>query len=459
MSAIFSLFTLRQYALGAILVCIAVLDPFGLTSSSDDASARWLNRVFASFYPDTGQQQIAVILIDDAYLTRNNTHWPLPYDEQSRLFRQLLSYKPRAVFVDLLYSHDHSAGAQEHSSQFLTNVFARYQHQGIPLLVANTGQVAGDAAEANTQAEFATTSTPALVSWSGTSQYPLAMDTPLGPMETPAMGLYRQYCKHSRCPTLPNDTIAATAAPAIAVQWGTTQSPQQLEVAKLSACSASAGTWGHALSELFHGLAGKADEQAKGRCPYSLTLTASDLEVNDPEDREVLARLLHDRLVLVGANITSASDLTQSPVHGKIPGVYLHAMALDNLLTRGMSYDREPGALPILGLNWLDLFELLLLAAIAVLKKLVSDVQPKAAASHWVHSLQGWCRAHTVAVWALFMAGLALFSWGVYGCHFTPVNVLGIATLSLVLFSEKIDTFFSKGQHTSPATTSTGTQG
>ncbi|MEX5590936.1 CHASE2 domain-containing protein, partial [Pseudomonas urmiensis] len=89
---------------------MAILAPFGLASSSDKASAQWLNRMFASHYPSLGQQRVAVVLIDDAYLMRNNSSWPMPYGEQSKLFKRLLAYKPQAVFVDLLYSHDHSLG-------------------------------------------------------------------------------------------------------------------------------------------------------------------------------------------------------------------------------------------------------------------------------------------------------------------------------------------------------------
>ena len=97
--------------------------------------------MFASSYPDTGQQRVAVVLVDDAYVMRNGTSWPMPYGEQSKLFKRLLAYKPKAVFVDLLYSHDHSLGDPERGSQLLANVFERYQRQGIPLLLANTGVI------------------------------------------------------------------------------------------------------------------------------------------------------------------------------------------------------------------------------------------------------------------------------------------------------------------------------
>jgi uncharacterized membrane protein len=42
--------------------------------------------------------------------------------------------------------------------------------------------------------------------------------------------------------------------------------------------------------------------------------------------------------VLVGGAVSGISDWHQSPVHGQVPGVILHAMALDNLLSLGDRY-------------------------------------------------------------------------------------------------------------------------
>ncbi len=44
------------------------------------------------------------------------------------------------------------------------------------------------------------------------------------------------------------------------------------------------------------------------------------------------------RYVLVGANIPGYNDFARSPVHGLVPGVHYHAMALDNLLSYGARY-------------------------------------------------------------------------------------------------------------------------
>ena len=57
------LFKYRRYWLAVIIVLLAILDPFGLASSSDKASAQWLNRMFASHYPSLGQQRVAVVVL------------------------------------------------------------------------------------------------------------------------------------------------------------------------------------------------------------------------------------------------------------------------------------------------------------------------------------------------------------------------------------------------------------
>ena len=133
-----------------------------------------------------------------------------------------------------------------------------------------------------------------------------------------------------------------------------------------------------------------------------------------------------------------------SPVHGQLPGVYLHAMALDNLINAGMDYAHEPANFPGLPFNWLDLLELALLALIAVLKAL----HARRLAGH-----RPWSRWRRREIrffsspcpsWLLVMSVLALMSVLLSVNNITPVNVLGIVLLSLVLFSERIEAFFDR---------------
>lgn len=184
---------LRKFSLLAGLggLIVILLDPFGLTSATDAASARLLNQLLANGYDEGARQRIAVVLIDDDYLRQRDSHWPLPYAEQSKLFRQLLAYRPAAVMVDLMYSYDHSQGRGNDSSQLLSNVFERYQDAAIPLYLASMGT-----ADIPTLPELAAASQPALVSWSGyQDQYPLAAETNIGWMDSAAFALYRAHCR------------------------------------------------------------------------------------------------------------------------------------------------------------------------------------------------------------------------------------------------------------------------
>ncbi|WP_435605729.1 CHASE2 domain-containing protein [Pseudomonas knackmussii] len=431
----------RPILFGLVVAFITLCDPFGLASSSNAASARWLNRLFADQYPDNGQRQVVVVLVDDAYLQRHQTYWPLPYSEQSKLFKRLLAYQPGAVFVDLLYSHDHSRTVDGQKtlmeSQLLANVFERYQRQGIPLLLANTGLQSGMDGAVNVLPRFAAVSRPALVSWSGfADQYPLALPTALGNLESPALGLYREYCRRHACPPLPADAKAATQLPAMALQWGLKLSPLQEHISAIGQCSVPG-----VLPQLLQAMFWKLGSSAQATCPYSLTLAASDLEATADEDRELLRELLRDKLVLVGASIAGTGDVTLSPLHGKLPGVYLHAMALDNLIVWGPHYYRDPPALADFSLgaiNLLDLAQLALLGLIALLK--FFQTRPTG-------SWPGACLLRSpMAGLALMTFLLAALSYALYRLNMTPVNVLGILLLSLSLFTEKIQ------EHLQPST-------
>lgn len=429
----------QQAVLGLTFVVLTLLDPFGLASSSDSASERWLNRMFSSYYDAAGQREIAVVLIDDAYLQRNHTYWPMPYDEQSKLFKRLLGFAPKAVFADLMYSHDHSAGDPQKGSQLLANVFERFERRGIALFLANTGQVRDEDGQANTIKTLADVSTAAVVAWNGFDErYPLAVDTPVGALETPAMALYRQFCKTHICNAVPVDTLGALAAPPIAVQWGLTLPPEQSSVAKATRCSTSGSFVSEFWKQLSRAVFWKLnDGDERPVCRYTLTLTASDLEVTDENDRALIGRLLAGRLVLVGANITSAGDLTESPVNGQIPGVYLHAMALDNLITKGMDYDRDPESLWNTSINWLDLAGLGLVAVIALLKALHQRAARHVRKKGWITRIRVEVLS-PFASWIVMVSLLWLLSRFLNAGHYTPVNVLGVFLISLVLVGEAL---------------------
>ncbi|EWC42749.1 CHASE2 domain-containing protein [Pseudomonas stutzeri] len=394
-----------------------LLDPFGLTTATDVASSRLLNQLQANSYADSARRQIAVVIIDDAFLRERQSHWPLPYSEQSKLFRQLLAYRPAAVMVDLMYSYDHSRGRSNDSSQLLANVFERYRAADVPLYLANSG-----ATESNVLPAFANVSQPALVSWSGYGdQYPLAAETAYGWMDSAAFALYRSYCAQHGCAPLPNTPQKAAEHPPMALQWGRDPASEQRRVSDVSQCATAPGFWQEVLARLAQAVFWRINAPAEALCPYHLTITASALATTVPQERALLRELLGDRLVLVGASINSAEDLVSSPVHGKLPGVYAHAMALDNLIQYGQDYIAAPAQLFGTDIDVLDLLEVAFILALLWFESTRAGLSPR-------------CRL-TVALGAAI--GLLMLSGLLYQLRVTPVNILGLLLLIGLLMPKK----------------------
>lgn len=75
------------------------------------------------------------------------------------------------------------------------------------------------------------------------------------------------------------------------------------------------------------------------RCTYTDTLHATWLLESPTEELyDVISHMIEDRVVLIGAQVHAANDYILSPVNDNVPGVYMHAMALDNYLEYGADY-------------------------------------------------------------------------------------------------------------------------
>jgi hypothetical protein len=75
----------------------------------------------------------------------------------------------------------------------------------------------------------------------------------------------------------------------------------------------------------------------KRKCPY--THTVSVVHLLGPFDPDV-KRAVGDKAVFYGASFVMAGDRVASSVYDDLPGVYLHAMAYDNLRSYGPDYKR-----------------------------------------------------------------------------------------------------------------------
>src|SRR6185312_2624065 len=69
----------------------------------------------------------------------------------------------------------------------------------------------------------------------------------------------------------------------------------------------------------------------KTPCPYTAEFPVSTLQIN-PDDPDV-TKMATDRVIFYGGALQGAQDKLYTPVNDLLPGVFSHAMAMDNLIT------------------------------------------------------------------------------------------------------------------------------
>jgi len=339
-----------------LMLFVAFFNPFGLRDASDRHSETWLLRMLAPFYSESGQEEVVVVLIDDQALMSMGASWPLRYGEQARLLRLLLSYQPKSLFVDLLYTQRRYDGGPTDSLQ---RALGSFREQNVPLILADYRDAQG---RSLVLPEFAAMADTAPSNWSGYGErYPLLLPSPLGTLRTPALQLYQAACQAQDC------SPEGFEAPLL-VRWGYWSDAGMRGFVDLAGCDVRGQreNWGQTFNMLvadaFRSLRSAGEVERPQPCPYTRTLYANQLR--DPS----VAEVLRGKHVLLGAHIRGIPDLVSSPVQGLLPGVYVHAMALDNLLTQGRSYWRAApdGWLGISLSDWLELALLLLAGLVAL---------------------------------------------------------------------------------------------
>ncbi|WP_413700593.1 CHASE2 domain-containing protein [Psychromonas sp. KJ10-10] len=102
----------------------------------------------------------------------------------------------------------------------------------------------------------------------------------------------------------------------------------------------------NAFSSVMHNIVpGLTATNKKTICPSQRVLYADEVMAlaRSPiqSEREMLKTWVSNSIVLVGGQIDGIYDYVVSPVHGSLPGVFFHAMALDNLIVYGDAYTQE----------------------------------------------------------------------------------------------------------------------
>lgn len=331
------------------------LDPFGLSRQVHSYSERLVQKVTAPFYGSAAQDRIAVVLIDQASLAARGETWPPRYVYYEEVVRRIAKQKPAATFLDVLVedkrAYDDSLAV---ARQALADTLGRTR---VPLLLATLDN------QNNSVFSGIPGTQTTLSGWRGyADDYPLTIspghfygehDNQLEPEEkcdatknrTAALQLYQLLCDQGwqqGCATHNEADAEKQFCDAMVVQWGRQVSkvvPKHQLISESQCTATEQSAWvriGESVraffASLYSGFDDSALRQLRQPCPYAVTVREEDLS------SERVRGVLTGRVVMIGLSLPGIHVIVDSPVHGQIPGVYLHAMALDNLLTWNADY-------------------------------------------------------------------------------------------------------------------------
>ncbi|MBD8530354.1 MULTISPECIES: CHASE2 domain-containing protein [unclassified Massilia] len=296
-------------------------------------------------YGEGRRDDIRVLLIDDAALAAAGQVWPARYGYSARLLGAIAHYKPKAIFVDIYFS----AQRDDPSFAALNRALCALRREGIAVFLASARDGSGnyplrpelDALAGKCFDKVAIQYTPDdidRIAWN----YPLVAERAgqgAAPLRSAALALHEAASGRA---------LAAVRHP-LALTWGSYQAGQGTGWRQDAGPNVASycRPWSGFAELLPPGIRGLWYEDTdKPLCVYHETLHAGDLANTTTEGEAQLRRQIEGKLVLVGLGTTNSGDFVQSPLHGRIPGIYLHAMALDNLLVDGDDHARHMSMQP-----------------------------------------------------------------------------------------------------------------
>ncbi|NMM06827.1 CHASE2 domain-containing protein [Polaromonas sp.] len=321
----------------------------------EEVIKRATTRIYAPLlslnYPDIGQRAIAVMTLDDTDLKEYGLNWPVPLDYYQRLLDGVVKRKPKAVFLDVLFLDD----KPKKEVESLIDAACRATDAGIPFFLAT---FALEPLTSNTERQiFAARSgsgvpcvipvrpnvTPDSLDQSQWA-YPLRprnADEDKENSSLPDSVALTIYCKlyPGTCPAETDVPLALIWATRAASTNVSTMVVRDKQGSLIPVCR-DVWNWWEVIpgTVLFRQI---ANMSMLPLCPYNQVIPVRAFKKYG-FTVEQLDEELKGKVVLIGADLKAIGDNLFSPLHGRLPGVHVHAMALDNLISFKGKY-RENG--------------------------------------------------------------------------------------------------------------------
>jgi len=307
----------------AFSVLQIMLNPFGFSDLTQRYAQDISNLLVTGpfLYPTTGRDLVTVALIDEDTLHKLEMPWPWTYGMHARALNALLAYKPKAVIVDFLFVDmrpDESIGE-------LVDAIGRYRRANIPIYFeGGTDLSYGEAA---IRPEIAATGVPVLsptidVYDGVVRQYPAS--GPCFGAKAPGNGQCLSLALQAYKDLFPEHPLEPMNGE-MEIVWGTKTSPFNNRYSA-QPCNADMPFALRIYRAFFD------KQSAMERCPYNNDIPMQAILTDDGSDKD-LQELIPGHIVLYGGGLEGAQDKSFSPVNGQQSNVFVHAMALDNLIT------------------------------------------------------------------------------------------------------------------------------
>lgn len=345
-----------RFHLARLLVCVAILcgwrwlDPGHLDELLTDHASRMLDQSLSAFYPQRlcpscepyslGRDRILVALVDDEFVERTGHRRPVAAD-YAQLILRLAEARADTLVFDILLTPEAFPRAELDQ---LIEAIRRAQATGTRIIMPQLahGRTPAYACEDATQRpsgvvdkslSCAATAVAAL-SWRSPQReifYPLYVDDPGAEVPiTPSLAWATWLVMAGRTGAM-QAPRGREGADDMMLIWG---QAEQGEGCIADDEDPPAGLWRHIRAALYEPLFAEEPPEA-ARCTWLRTRSVGRLLAASPEE---IARDAANRVVFIGLAGAGNPDIINPPLGGPLPGAYLHATALENLLTFGAGH-------------------------------------------------------------------------------------------------------------------------
>lgn len=353
--------SLREHALSVLLgfVLLAVTSFFMLwlgdrINAPGMAVTRFMARVQAPLtaefaYPAQARGQISVVMYDTQFLQAQGAAWPISYQEHADWIGRLVDLpgaKPRALMIDITFGQERNDPTIAALKNKLCEIS---QVHRIPVFLAALPDVAaGGLSVREGLSRRDGTTAEACFTLVGVDYVPDPLDglawsyqltrffdgTQWMPGQPPPGSTVPQY--RSAALAMAEDVgglkLDSHAEP-MALMWGFKSEAQSDRSDLTRGCQPGEPDLHRWVPRLIRQLWESGDKPSL--CPYHRSLSFAQVAEMEEAD---LSEFVGDKFLFIGAQVSGYNDHANSPVHGLLPGVHLHAMALDNFLSYGADY-------------------------------------------------------------------------------------------------------------------------